>query len=284
MKIVKLLSGAALLFVLFFSTTTQFVACTKTETIYDTLIIKDTVTIIDSSACNCYDLKDGLVAYYNFKGGTLKDSSGKNNHIVFNNATLTTDRFGKANSAYLFNGTSNYMRVANSTSLNPTSAITIMAIVKPNGYYSGDCKGNEIVTKTYGDFVNGYYSMRYATTTGCSTPLDVNNVYFMTGYGNYTSGSIPSGALTDTIPVKTNKWYHVVYTYEAGVSKQYIDGVLKTETIKSTTFTPNAFDLYIGATPAPQFPYWLNGVIDEVRIYEKALCAEAVKQLYNEKE
>ena len=60
--------------------------------------------------CNC-NLKDGLMAYYNFNGGNLNDSSGLNNNIVFNNAVKTTDRFGKANNAYLFDGSSSYMQV-----------------------------------------------------------------------------------------------------------------------------------------------------------------------------
>ena len=39
--------------------------------------------------------------------------------------------------------------------------------------------------------------------------------------------------------------------------------------------------LFIGKHGDPQFPYWFNGVLDEVRIYKGALCEGEVKMLYN---
>src|ERR1035441_4728412 len=49
-------------------------------------------------------LTNGLVAYYPFNGNA-NDTAGTNNGTV-QGATLTTDRFNKANSAYYFNGNS----------------------------------------------------------------------------------------------------------------------------------------------------------------------------------
>ena len=130
-KLLGFLSTSAVAYLILITGPVAVTSCEKeiirdTIIVTDTLVIKDTLTLIDTV---CYDLKDGLVAWYNFNGGTLKDSSGKDNHINFNNATLTTDRFGKPNNAYLFNGTSSYMSVPNSTSLNP-SLISIVAMVK----------------------------------------------------------------------------------------------------------------------------------------------------------
>ena len=48
-------------------------------------------------------LSDGLVAYYPFNGNA-NDESGNGNNGTVNGATLTTDRFGKVNSAYSFDG------------------------------------------------------------------------------------------------------------------------------------------------------------------------------------
>ncbi len=44
-----------------------------------------------------------------------------NNNPIFNNATLTADRFGNGNSAYSFNGIGNYIRIPNAPSLNPSN-------------------------------------------------------------------------------------------------------------------------------------------------------------------
>ncbi len=46
-------------------------------------------------------------------------------------------------------------------------------------------------------------------------------------------------------------------------------------------FTANTNDLFIGRLDASQYPFWFNGVIDEIRIYERALCETEVKVLSN---
>ena len=46
-------------------------------------------------------------------------------------------------------------------------------------------------------------------------------------------------------------------------------------------FTDNSSDLYIGKHEDPPYPYYFNGIIDEIRIYNRALPAGAVQQLSN---
>ena len=240
----------------------------------DTLVIKDTITITDSI---CYDLKDGLVAWYNFNKGTLKDSSGLNNHIVFNNATSATDRFGKADNAYLFNGTSSYMKVENSTSLNPNGKISLMAIVKFNGFYTGLCHGNQIFMKCFQDQNNGVYGLRVGTFQDCSAITDLAKERIYGYYGNNQFNSV--GAVDQNTVITTGQWYNVVFTYDGAQTKIYLNGVLKETKSGSAIFTPTTEALFIGRAERPDAPYWLNGVIDEIRIYNKDLCEGEVKQL-----
>jgi hypothetical protein len=247
----------------------------------DTVTIRDTLTIRDTVDCNCYNLKDGLVAWYNFNGGTLDDSSGYGNHIKFNNAVKTADRFGNANNAYLFNGTNTYMRVPNSTSLNPSPNITIAAVIKVNAFYTGTCHGNSIVTKGANDYVNGWYGMGL-TDHSCSGPLDPNKVKFTTAYGNNGYGDAPF-CRTDTAFAKTGVWYSYVFTCENGKTKLYVNGELKDSRQAALNFTANAADVLIGRMNDAQYPYWFNGVIDDVRIYNRALCDGEVKQLNRSK-
>ena len=63
---------------------------------------------LNYSASAQTNLSLGLAAYYPFNGNT-NDESGNNNNPVFNNATLTADRFGSVNSAYHFNGKNNWL-------------------------------------------------------------------------------------------------------------------------------------------------------------------------------
>ena len=291
MRLLKFLPGLALLYWVVLVSTVPLVGCSKTETVHDTtrIIIKDTINTVDTLrirdtvvSCNC-NLRDGLVAYYNFNGGNLNDSSGFHNNIFFNSATMTTDRFGKANNAYLFNGTSSYMQIKNSQSLNPDS-ITMYAIVKANGFYTGPCADNQIITKGDNFHVNGFYALGfYDFAANCGTP-NLNHESFGGSFGdNPTDGAAPYAG-TDTVLIKTNQWYFVAFTYDGHTAKMYINGYLKDSKTRSGPFTPSTYDVYLGATHDSNFPYYLNGVIDEIRIYNRPLCAEAILQLYNLKE
>src|SRR5215471_8130342 len=102
------------------------------------------------------NLNQGLLAYYPFTGNA-NDASGNNNNPVFNNATLTSDRFGNANNAYSFNGIDNCIRIPNSPSLNPSNQISICVWVNVNGFYQGKCHGNNIVMKGDADYLPGDY-------------------------------------------------------------------------------------------------------------------------------
>jgi hypothetical protein len=66
-------------------------------------------------------LDDGLVAYYPFDGNA-NDASGNGNHGTVHGATLTEDRFGNAEGAYSFDG-DDYIKVPNFT-LNPNEDFT----------------------------------------------------------------------------------------------------------------------------------------------------------------
>lgn len=70
----------------------------------------------------------GLVAYYPFNGNT-NDESGNGHNGFISGATLTTDRFGRTNHAYCFDGTSNFISVPNDVALNPSS-VTVLVWAK----------------------------------------------------------------------------------------------------------------------------------------------------------
>ena len=58
------------------------------------------------------------------------------------------------------------------------------------------------------------------------------------------------------------------------------------KTWNNTTVTPNAgtvdaYNLCIGRSPAPYAPYWFDGRIDEVGVWNIALDASQVTALYN---
>ena len=77
----------------------------------------------------------GLAGWWSFTGNA-NDLSGNNNNGTVNGATLTTDRFGSANSAYSFDGVSNYIKVdiLNTTlQLNNNFSFSVWADLNYNG-------------------------------------------------------------------------------------------------------------------------------------------------------
>jgi hypothetical protein len=285
MKTIRVATGLLALYVLCIGLGTQFSACTKPLIVYDTVTntiniydtVVNTVTIYDT--LDNAELKEGLVAYFPFKNGSLNDFSGYDNNITFNNAAPTMGKSGVANSAYLFNGVNNYMRIKNSPSLNPQN-ISIMAVVKINDFYKGSCHGNQIIGKGYPDYAKGFYVLRfYDYTPVCEAPVKTDMEFFNGAFGDNNPLGTATGAAADSVFIKKATWYTVVYTYDGKESRLYINGVLKDARVKSAVFTPNTNDVLIGKHEDPPFPYYFNGIIDEIRLYNRALPATQVQRL-----
>ena len=73
-------------------------------------------------------LNEGLVAYYPFDANAI-DQTGNGHDGTVYGATLTTDRFGKANSAYRFDGVNSYIQINDSPRFD-LSTFTITAWAK----------------------------------------------------------------------------------------------------------------------------------------------------------
>lgn len=77
---------------------------------------------------------NGLVGWWPFNGNS-NDESGSGNNGTGYGATLTTDRFGNANSANSFNGVANYILVPDSN-INTTIYIYSSLCIRTKQYHS----------------------------------------------------------------------------------------------------------------------------------------------------
>ncbi|MFH1311192.1 MAG: Ig-like domain-containing protein [Nanoarchaeota archaeon] len=95
--------------------------------------------------------------------------------------------------------------------------------------------------------------------------------------GNNIGGTIYSNTIADN-----NQWYHVASTYDGSTMKLYINGVQQTETINSVygTLPRTTIPLEIGSQQCCGAPGVLNGTVDELRIWNRSLTAEEIKQHY----
>ena len=257
---------------------TQIISCKKESTGLTDLSVSDDA--VENAKIDSI-LKTGLVGWYPFNGDVL-DHSSYHNDVVLNNAKPTKGISEKPNSAYLFDGESSFMMIKNSASLNPKK-ITLFALFKPTGYYSGTCHYNRIINKgsndqDYGRYILGYSDQYYYNYEGCFEPVQEN---FENPFGSYGDGQgTASGATADSAYILKGKWYALIYTYNGNDSKLYLNGKLVSSSLNNpTTFTPNETPLFFGKTQDPEYPYNFKGVIDEIRIYDRPLNTSEIDRL-----
>lgn len=210
---------------------------------------------------------DGLIAYYPLDGNA-NDMSFNNNNGVVLGPTLTTDRFGNPNSAYLFNGTTDYIRVADHPTLRPTEAVTVSAWANAEDFTSWLV----IVCKRHNEFNFPYNSyMLYGD--------GFTNIPQKWSFG-ITDLSVQQYVTSPNI-LDTNRWLHIAGTYDKNLNDSnvslYVNGTLiKTENANFTiTYTDSSLRIGMGSPGGAR--HLFKGKIDDVRIYERALCAREVK-------
>ncbi len=214
----------------------------------------------------------GPVAQYQLDGNG-NDSSGNNHNGTVVGAIPTQDRSGNPDGAMLFNGTSSYIDVPNAPDLNPTTALTITAWFKANSISQWPAIVKKSDLGSDGWTATGGYTMEIATVYG--TP----HVSFSAVIDGSTSYAYE--------PILTGKWYFMAATYDGTTISTYIGsggaGVLVPDSISAPgSILPSASDLNIGRDPSHPFQdRYFDGAIDDVRIYNRALSAGEINQIYN---
>jgi hypothetical protein len=228
--------------------------------------------IIDANAPPT--LNNGLVAYYPFNGNA-NDESGNGNNGTINNTIFNTDRKGSTNKAYSFNGQSSFISIPSSITLNsPNSTITFCAWININEWYlipSDNTRWFPILSKSNSNLIYGNYRFGVQLLPGSTKP----NIYA-------TLNSDTGGAGEVNIALKS--WYHIVAIIDDTNNKYqvYLNGSLISEGATAFTgwSTSNNLPLIIGKDE-PGLVDYANGIIDEVRIYKRALTQEEITYLYN---
>jgi len=202
---------------------------------------------------------NGLIGYWPFSGNA-NDISGNAYNGTVNGATLTTDRFGNANSAFSFNGTSNYISTAD-IDLQDTATISVW--VYPVGTMGA------LVDKSMDANSNSGYTFIYNN----SNPW---GLYAHVGWSGNTNNNI----LLSNNFISLNQWHHFVLTLNNGTAKIYVDGILVYTQTGVNSTTQNNDILLFGKS------VWggnlFNGKLDDIRIYNRPLDPTEVSSLFNE--
>ncbi len=209
----------------------------------------------------------GLVAAYSFDEGagtTVTDLSGNGNTGTIIGAVWTTA--GKFNKALSFDGVSSYVDLGNAPSLQLTGSMTWSAWINTAANSTVD---GQIIAKSDG---GPGWQLKTSPDTGARQ------------FGAAVSGNSSSRTqrYSKTVPA-LNTWYHVAGVYNASASTLdvYVNGVLDDGILVGTVpaFQLNSsVNANIGRRTGG---FYFNGVIDEVRIYNRALAQSEIQAEMN---
>jgi hypothetical protein len=207
----------------------------------------------------------GLVGYWSFNeatGTVATDFSGNGNAgtLSTTGSILPVWASGKRGQALDFDGDQSYVSVQSSTSLNPTTAVTVAAWVRADSW-----AGNPRIVSKGSSGANLQYE------------LFVNSGLLSWGVGaNHSLSSF------DVALPSTGAWHNIVGVYSASISAIYIDGALIfSEDPSDPPINTSSDPLHIGTLNACDFSIdCFDGKIDEVRIYSRALGASEIAKLY----
>jgi hypothetical protein len=203
----------------------------------------------------------GLVAHYTFDESdpaNLTDLSGRGNHGVITGAVRVG---GISGNALQFDGVNDWVTVADSASLDLSTALSIEAWVKPAAS-SGNWR--TVVLK---ERIDG---LAYSLYAHDGAPL-AGGTNVPAGYVHIGTADLP---VRGAAALPLNAWSHIALTYGAGSERFYVNGVeVDSRALTGTTAT-TAQPLRIGGNSI--WGEFFSGLIDEVRIYNRALSGAEV--------
>jgi len=228
---------------------------------------------------------NGLVGYWPFNGNA-NDVSENGNNLIVNGPTLTSDRFGNSNNAFLFQG------VAQAAQYLITSQIS--SFCTPNFSYSiwFNCSSFYPNTLPNNPFDYSNFNTQALVTMNSNTWSIGNAISTSLALGDNslinTELWIPAAGgqqVTSSNSVVTvNNWNNIVITFNGTTLNLYLNGLPSLQMSPVTTNFSNQFDLLIGGrrngttmTPMGGF----NGKIDDFGWWNRALTQQEITNLYN---
>ena len=240
-----------------------------------------TLLLICSSALSSFAQSSaGLIAHWDMNGST-NDVSGNGHDGTAHNIVADTGINGMPNTAYRFNGVNSWITTHYHPDIN-VSQYSICATVKILGFYAGTCQDNVILTRGTA-LGNCLYTLQFndkpVTNSGCST-LDTTAEVFWSG-ASAPSATLSPASVTQyayTPHIAENQWYKIVATFNDTTYKLYVNDTLKSSVTILNAGLPmgtGADSLSIGydfKEASSGYPYGFNGVIDDIRLYNRVLA------------
>ena len=214
---------------------------------------------------------NNLIGYWPFDGDTqaeqMQDLSGNGNHVA-SDGTISID--GKINEARDFGDANDYGYVdIGSSPVFDADETTIEAWFEPKSYATGIGEDEARTIIWNGDCTGGHDP--YWVLVNVDGHLEARMDY-ETPYQHQVITS--DNALT------LNTWHHFALSISAAETKLYIDSALQTEIITGAGSTCKGTN-YIAIGRSMWHWNAFDGLIDEVKIYDRALDSDEIKKHYD---
>ena len=269
--------------------TLTVISCAKKSSTSSTTTDNNTSEMRKTTA-TCSAVCDGLVLYLPFMGDKTDVNTDNLGNTIDNNTlsvstdnssttpTLASDRDGTDNSSYSFDGSDDFLQIDNVSSIALESgSFSVAAIVKVNK------SSEEWITYSGGQFSKGkiMHGDNYTFIMGYHWyPEGTNNLWFSVRNSSDTA--------TNAYTSKTNplQYNHIVGVADraSGTVNLYVNGTLMAGTAWDGNIKNPATKWTIGLSGNSSWDEKhrgnLDGWIDEVRVYNRALSADEVLALY----
>lgn len=217
----------------------------------------------------CFPASSGLVAWYKGENDAA-DSSGNNNNGELNGGVgFTAGRVGQALS---FDGIDDRVVIPDSSSTRPTNALTIDVWAKP------------VQVNQYVQFVTKFDSTNSQKTYYFGTDVTGGKIQFAV----YNSAGNVRRLITDSNILTANVLTHLTAVFDASTQtmKIYVNGaevpasLIESNTV--STFFNGSSPTFLGTrVEASSYVEFFKGLLDEVQIYNRALSATEIQNIYN---
>lgn len=218
--------------------------------------------VIDSIDIAVRDLSlqqtGNLVSFYSFNQNA-NDESGNNLNGAISGAVFTKDRFGNENSALLFDGSNDNIRISNNILLNFTKAMSINFWMKIG----------ELFEREQYVISHGNWERRWKIS------ISNNRLRFTI---KTTNGIIDLD--TEAI-LKKNTLYNVTAVYSGSEIEIYINNKLDAFKYHWGDLLSTDIDLMVAQTVPGDNNYNFKGTLDDIRIYDYALSLETIAELFD---
>ena len=237
-------------------------------------------------------LRSGLILRYSFdrdEKGTVVDTSGRRNDGVVRGAAWTSK--GKMGGAYVFDGNDDFITMKPSAPIPSVSDFTVSLWTyaqgrKPQINGSGASVDRQYILDTHSDAVSGQYQTGFFLVydfNGSGIGEVHNGIHFDMAENGYTEQNTRADV--------ANQWHHLVFARRGTEDYTYLDGKLLDSTYAKRVQRNDLLDLNhtwsIGTFAGNKSPgsrqvnYSFKGSIDEVMVFNRALSADEVRQLFN---